>query len=56
MSLFQHLQLQEVEPEDANSSLDPIWGDSNTITLDETGDGEALSESWSAILRSESEG
>jgi hypothetical protein len=50
MSLFQFLQLQEVEPEDADSSLDYFHRDE--ITLDDVIDGDALDKSWSTILQS----
>lgn len=50
MSLFQYLQLQEVEPEDADSALDSFNRDE--ITLDDTIDGDALDRSWSAIVES----
>ncbi|GEM_PF-3628028 len=54
MSLFQFLQLQEVEPEDATSELDVF--NHVEITLDDTIDGDALDRSWSSILQSREEG
>lgn len=48
MSLFNYLQLQEVEPEDANSTLD--YFERDEMSLDDTIDGDALDQSWSAIL------
>ena len=49
MSLFNYLQLQEVEPEDANSPLD--YFNRDEITLDDTIDADRLDQSWGAILR-----
>lgn len=49
MSLFKFLQLQEVEPEDANSPLDHFT--SSQITLEDTIDGDALDRWWSEVLR-----
>lgn len=50
MSLFQYLQLQEVEPEDANSALD--YFERDEMSLDDTIDGDALDASWSRIIES----
>lgn len=51
MSLFNYLQLQEVEPDDAASELD--YFEPDEITLDDAIDGESLDRSWGAILQSE---
>lgn len=48
MSLFKFLQLQSLEPENANSDLDYFEEDS--ITLEDTIDGDALANSWSTIV------
>ncbi len=48
MSLFPFLQLQPVEPDDADSRLDEFERDE--ITLDDSIDGEALERSWSGIV------
>lgn len=50
MSLFNYLQLQEVEPEDADSVLD--YFERDEMTLDDTIDGEALDASWASIVES----
>ena len=49
MSLFNYLQLQEVEPEDANSPLD--FFNHDEITLEDSIDGSQLDQAWVAILR-----
>ncbi len=49
MSLFKYLQLQEVEPEDANSPLD--FFNHDEITLEDSIDGSQLDQAWVAILR-----
>lgn len=49
MSLFNYLQLQEVEPEDANSPLD--YFNRDEITLEDSIDGSQLDQAWVAILR-----
>lgn len=51
MSLFQYLQLQEVEPEDASSPLD--YFNRDEITLEDSIDGDNLDRSWGAILQSD---
>lgn len=48
MSLFKYLQMQEVEPEDANSPLDYFRHEQ--ITLEDTIDGERLDQMWSSII------
>ena len=50
MSLFQYLQLQEVEPEDANSALD--YFERDEMNLDDAIDGDALDASWASIVES----
>lgn len=50
MSLFQYLQLQAVEPEDDNSTLD--YFERDEMSLDDTIDGDALDASWSRIIES----
>ncbi len=50
MSLFHYLQLQEVEPEDADSTLD--YFERDEMSLDDTIDGEALDASWGKIVES----
>ena len=50
MSVFHYLQLQEVEPEDANSALD--YFERDEMSLDDTIDGDALDASWSRIIES----
>ena len=50
MSLFHYLQLQEVEPEDADSTLD--YFERDEMSLDDTIDGAALDASWAKIVES----
>ena len=50
MSVFHYLQLQEVEPEDANSALD--YFERDEMSLDDTIDGDSLDESWARIVES----
>lgn len=50
MSLFPFLQLQPVEPEDANSALD--YFERDEMSLDDTIDGDALDASWAQIIES----
>ncbi len=51
MSLFNYLQLQEVEPDDETSELD--YFERDEITLDDSIDGDSLEQSWGAILQGE---
>ena len=50
MSVFHYLQLQEVEPEDANSALD--YFERDEMNLDDAIDGDALDASWAKIVES----
>ena len=50
MSVFHYLQLQEVEPEDANSALD--YFERDEMNLDDAIDGDALDASWASIVES----
>ena len=50
MSVFHYLQLQEVEPEDANSALD--YFERDEMSLDDTIDGDSLDASWARIVES----
>lgn len=50
MSLFPFLQLQPVEPEDADSALD--YFERDEMSLDDTIDGDALDASWARIVES----
>ena len=52
MSVFHYLQLQEVEPEDANSALD--FYETSEMSLEDTIDGDALDASWSRIIEATS--
>lgn len=48
MSLFPFLQLQELEPEDADSPLD--YFEVDRIVLEDSIDGDALDKSWSGMV------